>query len=147
MNKQLFRSRENKMIAGVCGGVAEYFNIDPTIVRIVWVLFTLTYGLGLIAYIVAAIIIPEKGVDNYAQGQNYAYTNTDANKSTENQNGSINKVNNKNSNLFIGGVLVVAGLLLTARQYLRWIDFKLVWPVILILIGGFIIFRSWRKSQ
>jgi phage shock protein C len=146
MNKQLFRSRENRMIAGVCGGVAEYFNIDPTIVRIIWVLFTLTYGLGLIAYIVGAIIIPERNLDNFNQGQNYGYSNNskDTNHSNENQSDFANKAGNKNTNFIIGGVFIVIGLILTANQIFK-IDFKLVWPIVLILIGGFVIFRSGRK--
>jgi len=48
------------MVAGVCGGVAEYFDIDPTIVRIVWAIATLFYGIGLGAYIIIWIIAPEK---------------------------------------------------------------------------------------
>ena len=57
--KRLLRSK-NRMIAGVCGGIAEYFNIDPTIVRILWVLFTFAGGAGILAYIIAWIIIPER---------------------------------------------------------------------------------------
>lgn len=47
------------MLCGVCGGIAEYFNIDPTLVRLVWVLITLMGGAGILAYIIAAIIIPD----------------------------------------------------------------------------------------
>lgn len=57
--KKLYRSRDNKMISGVCGGVAEYINLDPTIVRLLWVLFGFMGGSGVLAYIIAAIIIPE----------------------------------------------------------------------------------------
>lgn len=57
--KKLYRSNTNRMICGVCGGVAEYFNIDPTIVRLLWVIFGLTV-FGIFAYIVAAIIVPER---------------------------------------------------------------------------------------
>ena len=59
MNKKLYRNTSNKMIAGVCSGLAEYLNIDPTIVRLIWALIALS-GAGLVAYLVAAIIIPEK---------------------------------------------------------------------------------------
>ncbi len=59
MNKKLYRNTENKMIAGVCSGVAEYLNIDPTIVRLIWALIALS-GAGLLAYLIAALIIPEK---------------------------------------------------------------------------------------
>ena len=58
--KKLFRSLNNRMICGVCGGVGNYFNIDPTIIRLVWVLASFVGGGGLLAYIIAAIIIPEE---------------------------------------------------------------------------------------
>lgn len=60
MEKRLYKSNENKMISGVCGGIAEYFNIDPTLVRLGWVLFFALGGSGIIAYIIAAIIIPKR---------------------------------------------------------------------------------------
>lgn len=59
MKKQLRRSTENKVIAGVCGGIAEYFDIDPTLIRLAWLLFCALGGSGVLAYIIAAIIIPE----------------------------------------------------------------------------------------
>ena len=58
MNKKLYKSNTNKMLEGVCGGIAEYFGIDPTIVRLAWVVFCALGGSGILAYIVAAIIIP-----------------------------------------------------------------------------------------
>ena len=62
MDKKLYRNTNNKMIAGVCSGLAEYINIDPTIVRLIWALVGLS-GAGIVAYLVAAIIIPEKPND------------------------------------------------------------------------------------
>ncbi len=58
MEKKLYRSHKNKMIAGVCGGMAQYFNIDPTVIRLLWVFATLFVGAGVIAYIIATIVIP-----------------------------------------------------------------------------------------
>ncbi|MDD6308991.1 MAG: PspC domain-containing protein [Clostridia bacterium] len=60
MDKRLYKSNENKMINGVCGGIAEYFNMDPTLIRLGWVLFCALGGSGIIAYIIAAIIIPRR---------------------------------------------------------------------------------------
>lgn len=60
MNKRLYRSDENRMLAGVCGGIAEYFDLDPTLVRLGWVVFCAMGGCGLLAYIIAAIIIPRR---------------------------------------------------------------------------------------
>lgn len=58
--KKLYRSLDNRMICGVCGGIGSYFNIDPTLIRLIWVLASLFGGSGLLAYIIAAIIIPEE---------------------------------------------------------------------------------------
>ena len=60
MNKKLYRSTTDKKIAGVCGGVAEYFGIDATLIRLALVLFTLFYGAGILLYIICAFVIPEK---------------------------------------------------------------------------------------
>lgn len=60
MNKRLYKAEEGKMLCGVCGGIAEYFNIDPTLVRLGFALFCLAGGSGVLAYIIAAIIIPSK---------------------------------------------------------------------------------------
>lgn len=59
MNNKLYKSNSNKMIAGVCGGIAEYFNVDPTFVRLGWVLFALFAGSGLLAYIIFALVMPD----------------------------------------------------------------------------------------
>ena len=59
MEKKLRRSGNNSMLAGVCGGIGEYFSIDPTLVRLAWVLFSCLGGSGVLAYIIAAIIIPK----------------------------------------------------------------------------------------
>lgn len=57
--KRLYRSRKNRMICGVCGGVGEYLNVDPTVIRLLVLLLGFT-GTGLVAYIVAAVIMPEE---------------------------------------------------------------------------------------
>ena len=60
MNKKLYRSVSDKKLAGVCGGIAEYFGLDSTLIRVGWALVSLFAGAGVLAYIVCAIIIPEK---------------------------------------------------------------------------------------
>ena len=57
--KRLKRSKTSRIIAGVCGGMGEYFNIDPVIMRLLWVILTLAGGAGILIYIIAWIIIPE----------------------------------------------------------------------------------------
>lgn len=59
MEKRLYRSNTNKMLGGVCGGIAEYFNVDPTIIRLAWVLFCALGGSGVLAYLIMAIVVPQ----------------------------------------------------------------------------------------
>ena len=58
MNKKLYKSATDKKLCGVCGGIAEYFEVDVTLVRLAWVIFTAFGGSGILAYIIAAIIMP-----------------------------------------------------------------------------------------
>lgn len=58
MEKRLYKSVDNRKICGVCGGIGEYFNIDPTLIRIIWAILACT-GTGIIAYLVCAIIMPD----------------------------------------------------------------------------------------
>ena len=58
MAKRLYKSRNDRMIAGVCGGIGEYFDIDPTLIRILWVTLLFMAGGGLVAYLIAWIVIP-----------------------------------------------------------------------------------------
>lgn len=60
MKKRLYRTRTDRKLAGVCGGVAEYFNIDPTIVRVVWALLAFFYGTSILLYLIMAFVVPEK---------------------------------------------------------------------------------------
>lgn len=58
--KRIYRSRSDCKIAGVCGGIANYLNIDPTLVRLLWVLFCVAGGSGVLAYLICALVIPEE---------------------------------------------------------------------------------------
>jgi len=58
MEKRLQRSRTEKMLGGVCGGLAEYFNVDPTLVRVIWIAITLLAGVGILLYIILWLVVP-----------------------------------------------------------------------------------------
>ena len=60
MEKKLYKSRTDKKLDGVCAGIGEYFDIDPTLIRLIWIGFTVLGGAGLLAYIVAALVMPRK---------------------------------------------------------------------------------------
>lgn len=67
MRKRLYRVEQGKMLCGVCGGIAEYFDLDPSVVRLGWIVFCALGGSGVLAYIIAAIVIPTK---SSVEGQN-----------------------------------------------------------------------------
>lgn len=60
MDKRLYRMKEGRMVCGVCAGIAKYYNLDPTVVRVVWAVASCFYFAGVIAYVAAALIIPEE---------------------------------------------------------------------------------------
>ncbi len=62
--KKIYKSTVDKKLCGVCGGIAEYFGIDPTLVRLIWAIFAVCFGSGIVAYIIAALVLP-KDIDVY----------------------------------------------------------------------------------
>ncbi len=127
MSKKLKRSSTDKVIAGVCGGVSEYFNIDPVIVRIIWVLLCFVpAGPGLLAYLICALIIPEDDGVIYQDENNSSSYNT------------------SNTPIFIGIALVIAGgFMLTKAIWPQFaanlMNFGKYWPILLIIFGIYII--------
>jgi len=130
MNKRLYRSSTNKIIAGVCGGLGEYFAVDPVFVRIFAVLLAIIpHGFGLIAYIVAWIIIPKRD-DLLVE---------EAPPAKEPQLSTWNT--------YLPGVILIGiGLLLLAKEFWYWFDWEDFWPVLLIAGGLYMIFRRTGKK-
>lgn len=70
MEKRIYKSERNRVLTGTCGGIGEYLNIDPTIVRLIFVGITFFSGIGIFAYIVAALLIPNSPIDNFENMNN-----------------------------------------------------------------------------
>lgn len=134
--KKITRSRQDKVIAGVCGGFAQYFNIDPTIIRIAWVVFAFaSFGTFALAYLVCAIIIPED--------DNIIYQDSDGDR-------EYSYSVSENTPLFIGGALILTGAYLIAKIFYPWLHISLrnifrFWPVLLILLGLYIIYNHKKE--
>lgn len=127
--KRLYRSREDRMIAGVCSGLADYLNTDPVIVRIAWVALAFFGGVGVFLYIAALIIVPENPHEEVAE-----------------ENDSGKKKND--TALFWGGLFIAVGVLLLLREFgffyyfhLWDIPWQMLWAVFLILIGIFLLYN------
>lgn len=63
MNRRLYKSEDNRILCGVCGGLGEFLGIDPTIIRLIWALLCVLAGTGILIYIIAAIVIPRQPLD------------------------------------------------------------------------------------
>ncbi|WIV10441.1 PspC domain-containing protein [Proteiniborus sp. MB09-C3] len=143
MSKQLYRSRENKVIGGVCGGLAEYLDVDPVIVRLVCVLLFFAKAIGVIAYIVCMIIIPEapfgyrKNEENLNDGPDPEYTYDNAN--TENK--------DERNKMILGVTLIGLGALIFAKKLFYWFDFVNFGGIILVLAGVYIIVNGREKNS
>jgi phage shock protein PspC (stress-responsive transcriptional regulator) len=118
MNKRVYRSRTDRVIGGVCSGLAEYFNMDPTLMRIVFVVLIFAKGIGLLAYIIGWILIPERKEEEVEGGP--------ATSSTA-------------SRFLPGLILVVIGLIFLFNNFFFWFSFKMLWPIVLIVLGIYII--------
>lgn len=113
--------KKNNVLAGVCGGIAEYFNIDVIVVRLIWVVSALFNGPGLGIYILCAIIIPKAPYNYDAYDEDYvpAY---DEDKS-------------ERSKTYMALGLIGIGIYLAIRIIFPWLSFKYLWPVALIGAG------------
>ncbi len=143
MKNRLYRSENDKKIAGVCGGIAEYFGIDSTIIRLLWLISIAVYGTGLLIYIAAAIIMPRKGDINAGLGSN---GNSDKNNGQKN-NMFGRDFSQEESRKFFGYALIIAGAILFSKRFivLRWLSLRFLFPIVLIVLGIFILSSSPRK--
>ncbi|NOY88792.1 MAG: PspC domain-containing protein [FCB group bacterium] len=132
MEKRLYRSSTNKIIGGVCGGLGEYFEIDPVLIRILTVLLFLASGFGLLAYIIAWIIIPKEELTI----------------SSEEKMPPAKEINYSPWHKYLPGIILIAiGLILLIREHWFWFDWGDFWPAVIIVLGLFLIFHRKNKKE
>jgi phage shock protein C len=127
--RRLYRSRTDRMFAGVCGGIAETYGSDPTAVRLLTAVIGIVTGIipMLIVYLVAAVVIPERTSDDLPTGVARAPILAPGR-------GAI----------VVGVVLIVAGVAALGNEVLN-VDWDVVWPIALIAFGGVIVTAAWRR--
>jgi len=133
MNKRLYRSPVSKIIGGVCGGLGEYFAVDPVFVRVIAVLLALaTEGFGIIAYIVAWIIIPRQDQQAHAEEVK-----------------PQKEVRLSTWNTYLPGLILIGiGLAILMHNTWYWFHWDDFWPIFLIVAGLYFIFRrNGRKEK
>ncbi|MFA6908309.1 MAG: PspC domain-containing protein [Patescibacteria group bacterium] len=144
--KKLYRSRTDKILGGVCGGLAQYFGIDAVLLRIGFVIFALADGVGIILYIILVIIIPNEPGDD---------VDVDRMQKTKDFAGEVGKraqtfaddvrqrTSSSDRRNFIGFVIIGLGVLLLIQRILpsMWFEWRMVWPVVIIIIGIVLLFK------
>jgi len=147
--KRLYRSRKNKILAGVCGGIGEYFSIDPVIIRIIAVVLFFWGGSGILAYIIGMIIIPVAPYTEEVQTKKVAKTPVVKEKKEAVQSsGDSGALIIGLILVFLGGIFLMKNLPIFDNFY-WWIRHQighLFWPLVLIFIGSFIIFKGVKKN-
>ena len=160
MEKKLHRSKGDRMIWGVCGGLAEYFGVDPTIVRIIAVLLIFANGAGLLAYLIMAIVVPLEG-STHTETKDTIKENVEEIKETANGLGreihstfaetkdrpeELDKTHSRGLNI-VGIILIIIGILFLLSSFglFRWLGWSTLWPLILVAIGVLIIVSARRK--
>jgi phage shock protein C len=159
--KRIYRSRKDRVISGVCGGLAKYLGVDVTIIRVVWAVMIFVVGTGLLAYIIAMIIIPQEPLEDDSGLSNATGKEGRVDSSTEPKNeyfGSSTSDSNNNNNvtklvlLVIGIIILLIGISSLLGNFLGWsIGWlfgwigRLVWPLIIIGVGLAILVNYSRK--
>lgn len=154
-NKRLYRSSKSKVFGGVAGGIAEYFDVDPIIIRLLFVIIAFAGGGGALVYIILWIALPlEPLTYNMYSGSagNYGTPNpeakTDAETNTDAQDPLVYPVKKENKNGLIGGVILIAlGLIFLANKFIPNIDFGDLWPLVLVVLGGVLIATSFAERK
>lgn len=152
MYKKLYRSVTDKMIGGVAGGLAEYFEIDPVIVRLLFVLAVIFGGSGILAYIILWIVIPQRPYIITPFNSQKEAQSTES-KSDENKSESESKMNSftvkphNNKTVFAGAFLIVLGGLFLLDNFVPHFRFSHFWPLVLIGLGIAIIMNAKNNSQ
>ena len=141
--KMLYRSRDHAMIGGVCSGIAEYFDTDPSLIRLVTVLLLFAGGVGILGYVVAWIIIPQRPLRS-PTADNISPESSSAPARVEEQPETTNR-----PRMVLGIALIVIGFLflLGTLSIWHWFSFFRLWPIILIIIGIMIIAKGMDRGE
>ncbi len=159
--KKMYRTIDDKVIAGVAGGLAEYFEVDVVIFRLLFVLLVFFGGGGVLAYVIMWIVIPPKRIkfqyENHSSTTQAGASGENTNTNTENASAEpqqttheaapVKKNSPSNTSLIAGIILIAMGVLFLVNRMMPWVDFRNFWPILLIIGGFFIIDPNILKSK
>lgn len=160
MNRHLYRSREDRMLAGVAGGLAELWDADPSLVRIVWALLVvLTGGIALVVYIVMAIVVPDEdalrptaasGDANEARVEARVESRVESREMRRRiraERRAERGTAGRSGGVVIGVLLILVGVWYLVREYLPTVDWDWFWPLALVCLGVLVLVLAVRPRS
>lgn len=138
--KKLYRSKEDRILFGVCGGLGEYFDVDSVVIRLIFVILGIWGGLGIILYIVGIFLIPEESTDNSKSEGDEKKSDDKVREKVEAVASEIKeKVKSNSSTLrgdqVVGLIILLIGLLILFQNFFSWMGIWKLWPLVLIIVG------------
>ena len=140
---RLHRSRRDRVVFGVCAGLGEYFDLDPVLFRLAFVLISLAGGAGVLVYLVLALVLPEEGAPTEPGRANANEFAADFRGGRDDEEGFAGRVRGQQ----LGGLILIGlGLLFLANAFgwLAWWSWQQFWPVVLIVLGLAVLLRRER---
>jgi phage shock protein PspC (stress-responsive transcriptional regulator) len=150
---RLYRSKTSRVIGGVCGGLAEYFDVDPIIIRVLFLIIAFAGGGGVLVYLILWIAIPEKPFMPFDS----SYSSFEETKPGDNADGSqpaqeqpfvpIKSYQPGRGGLIGGLILITLGCIFLADRFIPNINFHDLWPLILVMIGAVLIVTNFTDRK
>lgn len=151
MSENLYRSQTDRIIGGVCGGLAAYLRFDATIIRLLFVLFALGSGVGVIVYLILWAVIPAEGQGGIGDSETIRANANEMGQRMRSFGDDLGRTlrdPSPQTALIVGAVLVFLGVVFLIDalnvRWLRWLNFDTLWPLALVALGALFL---WRRVQ
>ncbi len=148
-NTRLYRSRNQRTVAGVCGGLGDYFKMDPVIWRVIFVVLALAGASGVLIYIILWIALPEEqsGFQHFKDANSSGdFSQSDTNNAFK-SNSEFPNAFSDNGPLWGGIILIILGSLFLIDKFIPTIHFGDLWPVLLIAVGFILLYNAYKENQ